>query len=86
MIVNLMLRTYAVSTKLGLRKKFIKDDKHKPPDSIYKLVRKRKDVFFFFFVYFFLFVCLCLFLCSFLCLFFFADMILFAFLFDLFDP
>ena len=42
MIVNLMLRTYAVSTKLGLRKKFIKDDKHKPPESIYKLVRRRR--------------------------------------------
>lgn len=34
MIVNLMLRTYAVSTKLGLRKKFVKDE---IPQSIKKL-------------------------------------------------
>ena len=70
MIVNLMLRTYAVSTKLGLRKKFIKDDKHKPPDSIYKLVRKRKDVFFFFLCIFFC-LCVCVCFCVRFCVYFF---------------
>jgi hypothetical protein len=41
MIVNLMLRTYAVSTKLGLRKKFVTDD---IPDSIKKLSHDTKKL------------------------------------------
>ena len=71
MIVNLMLRTYAVSTKLGLRKKFIKDDKHKPPDSIYKMVKKKKDVFFFFFLCIFFCLCVCVCFCVRFCVYFF---------------
>ena len=41
MIVNLMLRTYAVSTKLGLRKKFVKDE---IPHSIKKLADDTKKL------------------------------------------
>jgi hypothetical protein len=40
-IVNLMLRTYAVSTKLGLRKKYFKDD---IPHSIEKLANDTKKL------------------------------------------